>query len=76
MNKEQYVTFEVAKLLKEKGFDWDCWFAFFEDELQPQFWFNRPHKNTEIPSNKNIISSPTQQMVCDWLIKEKNIHFF
>ena len=74
MNKEQYVTFEVAKLLKEKGFDWECRAYWHEDDkvliesqspcylrnITNPCWFGN--------------TAPTQQMVCDWLIKEKNIY--
>jgi hypothetical protein len=73
MSKEQYVTFEVAKLLKEKGFDWPCRAYWHEDnkeliESQSQYhlrnitnpcWFGN--------------TAPTQQMACRWLREEHKI---
>lgn len=33
MNKKDYVSLEVARLLKEKGFDWDCMAFYTKDGL-------------------------------------------
>jgi len=70
--KEAYVSFEVAKLLKEKGFDWvvntyycdDCDYA-QHDIIE----YNKENYN----SHKIHISAPTQQMACRWLREEHNI---
>ena len=32
MTQEDYVSFETAKLLKEKGFDWECFQYWHEDD--------------------------------------------
>jgi len=74
MNKERYVTFKVAQLLKDKGFDWPCRAYWHEDnkeliESQSQYhlrnitnpcWFGN--------------TAPTQQMACDWV--EETYGFF
>ena len=41
MITEDYVSFEVAKLLKEKGFDEECNMAYFNGTLvdYTMFWF-------------------------------------
>ena len=44
MITEDYVSFEVAKLLKEKGFDWYT-YAYYEDEDNP---------NISLRGGKNI----------------------
>ena len=74
MDKERYVTFKVAQLLKDKGFDWPCRAYWHEDnkeliESQSQYhlrnitnpcWFGN--------------TAPTQQMACDWV--EETYGFF
>lgn len=44
MNKEQFVLFEVAKLLKEKGFNWQTEFVWYE-HLPPSIdWRNKTNQ--------------------------------
>ena len=59
---EDYVSFETAKLLKEKGFDEPCWNYYYDSKLEHYF---RPVKNNEWPLNR--VSAPTHQMVLKWL---------
>lgn len=71
--KEAYVTFEIAKLLKEKGFDWPCRAYWHEDkkelkESQSEFYL----RNITNPCWFGN-TAPTQQMVCRWLREEHNI---
>ncbi len=71
MITEDYVSFEVAKLLKEKGFDWECFFC----------WDNVTETNRisslMICSNKELVehyyAMPTLQMAMKWLRKVHNI---
>lgn len=67
MNKEAYVTVEIAQLLKEQGFEWKC---------------NRYYDGEEViftatPDNWNddakMLSIPTHQMACAWLREEYHI---
>ena len=71
---EQLVSFEVAKLLKEKGFDVKCggWY------MEHGALFINYHKEeyNEVPflhnTNKllfklNRVSAPTQQLAIDWI---------
>lgn len=74
---EDYVSFEVAKLLKEKGFN----------EALTKYWDNEGGSNT-IPSicefndcswrnselSKREYSCPTLQMAMKWLREAHNIH--
>lgn len=77
MSKEQYVTFEVAKLLKEKGFDWGCNGYWFISEYSKVFNISpsrNPQNWNEVKTDLDWLSCPTQQMACRWLRKEKGIH--
>lgn len=70
MITEDYVSYEVGKLLKEKGFDW-CTYAYYEDEDNPNISL---HASKAINWNKTeFISKPTLQMACKWLREKNNI---
>ena len=74
MSKEQYVTFEVARLLKDKGFDWECRAYWHEDD--------RELIESQSPCYlRNITNpcwfgntAPTQQMACRWFWEEKGLN--
>lgn len=68
---EDYVSFETAKLLKEKGFDEynPLWYDLNKSSEGPFFykeigWYGH---NSYDYNGKSIISAPTQQMVMRWL---------
>ncbi len=44
MNKEAYVSFETAKLLKEKGFDWRTEFVWYEHLPVSIDWRNKANQ--------------------------------
>jgi len=64
MTQEDYVSFEIAKLLKEKGFDYPsyCHYRLNNGELCN---FNTNY-NTNLKQN-DYITAPTLQMTMDWL---------
>ena len=66
MIQEAYVSFEVAKLLKDKGFDIPTWTFYIENEI---FHYNYTSSNSELVDE--VISAPTHQMVCAWLRERK-----
>ena len=72
MLTEDYCSFELSKLLKEKGFDGLCYRYDFED------WKGR-HADTvtKCPNNFNendgFTSIPTYQMAMKWLREEHDI---
>ena len=79
MNKEAYVSVEVAKLLKQKGFDWKV-FHFYDEEghlkhregdCYSLYNWNYPTKDEY---GSHYCSAPTQQMACRWLREVYNIH--
>ena len=64
--KEAYVSFEVAKVLKEKGFNWECRTCYEHGELKTEVFrrdvnWNGRHEVWE------LMSAPTHQMACAWL---------
>lgn len=74
MINEDYCSFEVAKLLKEKGFDepcirhWDC------DDHSLYGYNDIPISNSELQANEyNGFSAPSQSMAMKWLREEKDI---
>lgn len=61
MTQEAYVSFKVAKLLKKKGFDWDCTSHFDSNHIEC------PNTPMNFNSTKYWVSRPTHQMACAWL---------
>lgn len=66
--KEDYVSFETAKLLKEKGFDQNCATYY----LDGQVW--RHYHCEVIPKGKQIYAAPTLQMAMKQLREVHNLH--
>ena len=74
MAQEDYVSFELAKLLKEKGFDWECR-AFYvkSKECGIELFYSKEPYNY----NNNVYpctSAPTLQMARKWLRETFEIH--
>ena len=61
MITEDYVSYNIAKLLKEKGFNWDC---------KTKKFYPEPDYDQESP---NGVYAPTLQMVMKWLREEKDV---
>jgi len=77
MITEDYVSFETAKLLKEKGFDEDChahWDLTTETKT-PKIGLSVSSKNWNYKWNpiQFPISAPTHQMAMKWLREVHNI---
>lgn len=76
--KETYVTFKTAKLLKEKGFDWECLARYDKPILSNNVSIfteaNAIDWNTYYYGSDYKFSAPTQQMAMSWLRTTKNIH--
>lgn len=68
MIKERYVNFEVASLLRDKGFD-ECVHAWHNvyDKVNLDFRIAIDAPHLQIPA-------PTQAMACDWLIENYKIY--
>ena len=68
MITEDYVSFEVAKLLKEKGFNIDCFAAYNGNGKLYKF-------DDDIDDNTPCWSeAPTLQMAMKWLLEKYNMY--
>ena len=69
--KEDYVSFEIAKLLKEKGFDGECRDYYNTDGhfYSEDFKSNWNDNRVQIP----LFSASTHQMVTKWLREVHNL---
>ena len=89
MISEDYVSFETAKLLKEKGFDSECHSYYYPCHYPDGSIQYHKYMRTEIVKNKSwydIYSlknlpkdhylAPTLQMAMKWLRKEHNLFVF
>ena len=65
MITEDYVSFETAKLLKEKGFDVNCYTHYSSDGQNVYY-------NYQTPSDG--INMPTLQMAMKWLRQVHKVH--
>lgn len=74
MIKEDYVSYEVAKLLKEKGFDWDCEHYYkLNGEIVRTFHTNGSyHINSSVLYEHQCLA-PTQAMAMKWLREKHNL---
>lgn len=69
---EDYCSYELSKLLKEKGFDWMCigYYNKDDDDSEPYFGNSEgtDNWNNQAPSVKDLwCSAPTHQMAMKWL---------
>lgn len=62
MITEDYVSFETAKLLKEKGFDWKVHRSYLVNDN-----VFIPGDINDVPLRKDAIRIPTLQMAMKWL---------
>ena len=73
MITEDYVSYETAKLLKEKGFDEGCSFVvnIISKGVMPVSW---PTTNSDIEDEEAcLIALPTLQMAMKWLREAHNL---
>lgn len=72
MVKEAYVSFEVAKLLKEKGFRERIYSYYKKGHKNPMYTTQFPSNWNEEMLHQDCISAPTLQFTLSWL-REKGI---
>lgn len=66
MIKEAYCSYEVSKLLKEKGFDEPCLSYFWSEENNKEIsYMDFPFTNKQLYNDQ--ILRPTHQMAIAWL---------
>jgi hypothetical protein len=71
MVEEAYVSFETAKLLKEKGFNEECFALYNPDGVLIQSGIRL--NNIQVGRVKGSYAAPTLQMACKWLREVHNI---
>ena len=78
MITEDYVSFEIAKLLKEKGFDAECDYLYADGKLvrAQGYACNWNDGETLFADYKNECSAPTLQMTMKWLREVHDIGVF
>lgn len=69
MIQEDYVSFETAKLLKEKGFNEPCLMCYNSDKKLDNYGHYYSCKNSDVFA----LTAPTLQMVMKWLRELHNI---
>jgi hypothetical protein len=86
MITEDYVSFEIAKLLKEKGFDGKCRMIYREHDKQMIYHTPNPDDLLDFETNKRKLEKhskkqhcdyalcPTHQMALKWLREVYKIH--
>lgn len=75
MIKERYVSPEVARLLRDKGFNEDCYTYYDEYDTIDRFEEGCCFDNTSYPwglsydvnEAEEYVVAPTQQVACDWM---------
>lgn len=77
MIEEAYVSFEVAKLLKEKGFDEYCRYFYDCDTPNTGYLSNKRYgeyiHNSKVYDGRNLAACPTHQIAMAWLREVYNI---
>ena len=80
MLKETYCSYEVSKLLKEKGFNEKCrggYHSEFDDNDNPivmlEKWTAQPYNNDFVDEGF-LCSAPTHQMAMAWLREVHNLY--
>ena len=75
--EKQFVTYEIALVMKELGFDEHC-FAMYCHHGKPQsiglFTGNDPSKISKRSSFKLVCKAPLWQQCMDWLREKYNLH--
>ena len=75
MITEDYVSFETAKLLKEKGFEGECvsYYSEFVDNNTTLCRWRKTHSYVNVKNDAYTLV-PTLQMALKWLREVHNIH--
>ncbi len=74
MIQEDYVSFETAKLLKEKGFKGDCIMSYIDNELINVYDDDYPSMYELENTGDDVVDAPTLQMAMKWLREVHKLH--
>lgn len=73
MIKEAYISFEVAKLLKEHGFNWNC-ITYYVDSNPNNVQYSMLFENNTTWEER-CCSAPTHQMAMKWLREREKLAY-
>jgi len=73
---EELITFETAKLAKEKEFDWTSKCYHSDGSFQDREYLQNYNHSVFIDKDEYLISAPTQSLLQKWLREVHNIHVF
>lgn len=76
MINEDYCSFEVAKLLKEKGFDWECETSYYISNEGCENAVSVGDFTKVRPWRDALIAAPTHQMAIKWLREENGVYIY
>lgn len=72
--KEEFVTLETARLLKERGFN-EAVFTFYESKCaEGDLELFESYEAENFNANIDYLSAPTQPIAQKWLREAKNLH--
>lgn len=71
MDKKFYVSFEVARLLKEKGYDEECFSYYYDDGKEIDYSFCGGERNSTW--EERCVSAPTKAEAIDWLDSKRMV---
>ena len=74
INHECYVSLEVAKLLKEAGFDWECYKVYKNDVTENLTLFAYTKEEGYRNTSEFICSAPTLEVAQRWLREVKRVN--
>ena len=76
MIKEDFCSFDVAKLLKEKGFDETCYacYEYFSSNITMYSGWPFEYKGEVVNNSNDRIKCPTHQMAMKWLREVHQLH--
>lgn len=73
--EEQLISFETAKMAKEKGFNARC-YAYYEVDKEPWLHYsvNSPVDYNHVKDTRHLFSAPTQSLLQKWLREEHGLN--
>jgi len=74
MIQEDYVTPEIAKLLRQKGFKGDCIMDYIDNELMNVYDYDYPSMYELENTGDDVVDAPTLQMAMKWLREVHYLH--
>ena len=70
--EEEIISFETAKLAKEKGFNQWCRHRYNKEKIEPSPWLKSNIVGKPLKMDQNQIFAPTQSLLAKWLREKHN----